>query len=541
MPSKTKRRIATPVIRVERKTGNLLVDFTWNGKRVQPSTGEKDTPVARAELEQKTASMSWHMKNGSFVPTEWFPDSQAVKRTFEPKPETNETRTENSEDKPKARFGPWIRAWHERRSPFLPDNSVTEDYEISPTTWLHDQGTIDLFLRWFGENRPLDEVDRSLCLEFRTYLRETPVAPRNKPRSIKTIRSILGLLHCAFEEEFEGDETQQNPVPPAGKKGAKRQMRRDRRHEIVRAGNPFSVEQLWLFLDNLPGLIALRDGATIDRATLFDLYTAWVRTGLRSNEPFPLRLEELDFTRQGFWLSRASSPKLGGIEAEPKTGARWVDCSGDPEVFAAFERRRRASLSTGHREYVFSDSWGRSLSQDLLYKRVWKPTLRMLGIPHRTQNDGMRDTWISHAIDSGEQVAFIAKRTGTSQKMIMDHYLGRIEKRSDGRLAAASLDRPTADSVRTLSESGTIEAAVGAGLELQPADRTKKCGQRGDSKNSGGGGNRTPVRKHSTRSYYTLSSRFNLAVSTPVSGILTASLEKFKRRASELQCESDPN
>lgn len=77
-----------------------------------------------------------------------------------------------------------------------------------------------------------------------------------------------------------------------------------------------------------------------------------------------------------------------------------------------------------------------------------------------------------------------------------------------------------------LSGPGTSEEAVGAGIELQPADRTKKCGQRGDSKNSGGGGNRTPVRKHSAKSYYTLSSRFDLAGSTPVSGILTASLEK---------------
>lgn len=105
----------------------------------------------------------------------------------------------------------------------------------------------------------------------------------------------------------------------------------------------------------------------------------------------------------------------------------------------------------------------------------------------------MRDTWISHAIASGEQIPFIAARTGTSHRMIMDHYLGRIERGSDGRLAAASLDRPSPDSVRTVSELAI--AKTGAGPSLQPADRSRKVGQRGRSKRSGGGGNRTPDKR----------------------------------------------
>jgi len=165
---------------------------------------------------------------------------------------------------------------------------------------------------------------------------------------------------------------------------------------------------------------------------------------------------------------------------------------------------------------------------DLLYKRVWKPTLRRIGIAHRTQNDGMRDTWISHAIASGEQIPFIAARTGTSHRMIMDHYLGRIERGSDGRLAAASLDRPGPDSVRTVSELTIAKTGAGPGLNLQPADRSRKIGQRGGSKRSGGGGNRTPVREHSTDGYYTLSSRFDLVASTPVSGMLATSLEDLR-------------
>ena len=44
------------------------------------------------------------------------------------------------------------------------------------------------------------------------------------------------------------------------------------------------------------------------------------------------------------------------MEAPPKTGPREVDCRYDPEIFAAFQRRRRAALATGRRDYVFTDA-----------------------------------------------------------------------------------------------------------------------------------------------------------------------------------------
>ena len=537
MPRRPPAHFRLPRIRVEKKTGNLLVDFTWQNLRVQPSTGDKDTPEAREALEQQLLSMSWHMNKGTFVPTDWFPESRSVWRTFRPDgaPGTN-----GPNDAPPL-FGPWLRHWHEARCPFEPDGSVSKNYEIAPTTWLHDRATVNLLIAWFGEDRPLEEITRPLCLQFRKFLQETPIPGRKRPRMLKTVRSILGLLHCAFEDLLEGDDTKQNPVPPAGKRGAKRRMREDRRNEVLRAGNPLSVDQLYLFLDSLPEIVRLVDGATINRTTLVDLYTVWVRTGLRSNEPFALRFRNLDFEKGGFWLTQARSPKLGGIETDPKTGVRWVDCSGDPEIFAAFSRRRRAVGVARPDAYVFSDSRDRPLSQDVLYRRVWKPTLAAAGIPHRTQNDGMRDTWISHALDAGEQMAFIAQRTGTSPKMIHEHYLGRIDNHGDGKRVAASLDRANADSVRTVSERAEDDLPGRAGRSPQAVARTAKSAARHRAKRSGGGGNRTPVRRHSTKSHYTLSSRFDLTGPAPMSGLRSGQPGKFKTRASWRQRGSDPN
>ena len=74
--------------------------------------------------------------------------------------------------------------------------------------------------------------------------------------------------------------------------------------------------------------------------------------------------------------------------------------------------------------------------------------------------------------------------------------------------AAASLDRPGPAAVRTVSEVAITRTSAGPGLNLQPADRSRKIGQRGGSKKSGGGGNRTPVRERSTMASTRLAHEF---------------------------------
>ena len=75
-----------------------------------------------------------------------------------------------------------------------------------------------------------------------------------------------------------------------------------------------------------------------------------------------MRFEWLDWRREVVHLRLGRSPRYG--EATPKTGEREVDVSPNPSIFAAFDRRRRASIQIGHRDYVFIDSRGRPLSQE---------------------------------------------------------------------------------------------------------------------------------------------------------------------------------
>jgi integrase len=112
---------------------------------------------------------------------------------------------------------------------------------------------------------------------------------------------------------------------------------------------------------------------------------------------------------------------MGGLEAEPKTGRREVDCSYAPEILRALERVRSRATATGSEDFVFTDQRNRPLDQEWLNDEVWKPTLRNAGIAERGQYC-IRDTFISLALSSGEDPGWVAHVCGTSEEMIFRHY-----------------------------------------------------------------------------------------------------------------------
>jgi len=142
---------------------------------------------------------------------------------------------------------------------------------------------------------------------------------------------------------------------------------------------------------------------------------------------------------------------------------------------------------------------GRPISQEWLHKRVWSPTLRLIGASHRGQYN-IRDTFITLALSAAEDPGWVAKVCGTSEQMIFKHYRSWMpsQKRNDGSRIAAAFDEadPTPSTAQNGHRMGTM---VGAGRKTPAVSRG----------NSGGGGNRTRVRRDSTERSYTLSSRFS--------------------------------
>jgi hypothetical protein len=134
-----------------------------------------------------------------------------------------------------------------------------------------------------------------------------------------------------------------------------------------------------------------------------------------------LRFRNLDFPRRVIRVDTGRMPRFGGIEAEPKTGPREVDCSYDPRIFARLDEVRKAKSDPGPDDYVFTDPAGQPLSQEWLHKHVWLVTLRRAGLRQCGQYN-IRDSFISIALSAGEDPGWVAKVCGTSEEMIFRHY-----------------------------------------------------------------------------------------------------------------------
>jgi hypothetical protein len=134
---------------------------------------------------------------------------------------------------------------------------------------------------------------------------------------------------------------------------------------------------------------------------------------------------------------RARIPRWGGVEAEPKTDRRLVDCSYAPGIFRVLERIRDRQARSAPRIFVFVDNQGRPFSQEWLNKRAGKPTLRRAGIRERGQYC-IRDTFIS--LSAGEDPGWVARVCGTSEHMIFQPLptLPKLDSRSPDRCRTQS-------------------------------------------------------------------------------------------------------
>ena len=219
----------------------------------------------------------------------------------------------------------------------------------------------------------------------------------------KTASNVLGLLHKALGDAVEEGLIERNPVIRA----TSRKVQRSRRSQRLTA-NPLRPEEVSRFLGQVPEWYR-------------DFYTIWFYTGWRSSEIVAIRFGWLDFRRQTVALKRGRMPRFGGLEAEPKTGPREVDCWYAPQIFAALARLRERAKLIGPEDFVFTNPAGQPLSQEWLHDRIWTPTLAHAGIPYRGQYC-IRDTFITLALSSGEDPGWVAQVCGTSEEMIFRHY-----------------------------------------------------------------------------------------------------------------------
>ena len=394
------------------KNGRLFFDFCWKGIRCKEYTGLTDTPENGRRCENKMREVEREIRRGTFDYREHFPRGTRL-HLF-----CSEVRPSGTMS-----FQQYTLRWHRLRSPFLPDGSLAKDAELHASTWLHDEHTIRRHLLPGFSHFPLDEIDVTRVNEFRRALKDSGLAG-------KTITNIMGMLHKMFEDALEEDLIRSNPVRRITTRRRQRQLQRQRS-----LSQPLIPTEVARFLAHVPDWYR-------------EFYNIWFRVGWRPSEIVAVRFGWLDFEHQLVSLKRGRLPRWGGIEADPKTGPRDVDCSYDPEIFLSFARLQERPVKTGRDDFVFTDPGGSPLNQEWLHKRVWLPTLRDCGISERGQYN-IRDTFITIALSAGEDPGWVAQVCGTSEEMIFRHYrrwipglqndAGRKVGRVFGRLGGGQL------------------------------------------------------------------------------------------------------
>ena len=99
--------------------------------------------------------------------------------------------------------------------------------------------------------------------------------------------------------------------------------------------------------------------------------------------------------------------------------------------------RERVPTHPAHDDFVFTTPARAPLDQANFYRREWVPMLRRLRIRPRPFYN-TRHTYISYMLAIGARPLWVARQTGTSLKMIEEHY-------GEARVSAGELDALISD------------------------------------------------------------------------------------------------
>lgn len=399
-------------------SGQPRLKWRWQGRQQSIVLDEKNT----AEGREKAARMA---------------NLVAAYKKDHRNPECLFGRTTVTPTKVGETFEEYLTIWQRRRSPFSEDGKLIKDAKIRPTTWLHDASSIKRLVAGLG-HLDVVKLKRSDFEEFEYQLRQEKRPSGDPLLSGGTINKITSLAHAALAPLVEDGTLPRNPAPKTT--------------AIVSDVNrrPLEPETIAKFIDMLPKSLVLDDGAVISGTMLRVHYRLWSMTGMRSNEIGALQYGDLDVEHQVIQVRRGRSPRSYGQEeglvAKPKNRkGRELDCGFNPEIFKLIGQLKEDWLAAGKPIWLFHDSRGNPLSEELLHKRCWRPGLRLLGLPEEDEKQGsyvLRHSFACAALSAGENPGWVASFLGHSEQMLWQRYrryILRANKNAPGTALAARM------------------------------------------------------------------------------------------------------
>lgn len=403
---------------IRSRRGKLFVDFRYMNMRCRETTNLTDTPANRKKLAKIIEKMEAEITLGIFDYATYFPKSERAQEMNALADRAEACISRNPT------FRQFSEIWYEEKK-----------IEWRPSYRQKIKIILDKYLLSEFGGKAVHAIKKPDLLTFRSSLAKVRYGKDGQSSlSVARINQIMILLRMILEEASDRHEFE---MPYKNIKNLK-QARPD--------VNPFTLSEVWLILKHV-------------RADYKPYYTIRFFTGMRTSEIDGLKWDCINFDRREISIRGAL---VNGEMGPTKTLGSQRDIAMSQLVYDALLEQKARTY--GKSEFVFCNSQGNPMEYRNVNRRVWKPTLALLGLKHRRAYQ-TRHTAATLWLAAGENPEWIARQMGhSSTEMLFRVYSRYVPDitRQDGsamdNLLLASKEKLTSAS----NSSDTEETATSA-------------------------------------------------------------------------------
>lgn len=356
------------------RRGRFYIDFRYKGIRYREQTDIIDNAANQRKVGQLIKRMEAEITLGSFDYLTYFPEGKSAAKF-----KVQKQRLDAGRPTPQS-FEVFAEVWFSEKQ-----------IEWSSSYRYIVRGRMDKHIIPFFKGKKLDEIDKAMIMQFRTYLSQLP----GQSGGTVTGSCINNILHPLRQILREGADRFSFTDPWQNIKRIK-----EARSQI----SPFSLQEVSLFLQKI-------------RSDFKTYYTTRFFTGLRSGEIDGLKWKYVDFERKQILVREAL---VKGKMVGTKTDGSMREVDMNSLVYETLIKHKEEV--GGRSEFVFSTASGSPLHNRNVTMRIWYPMLRHLGMeprrPYQTRHTAAT-LWLA----AGENPEWIARQMGhTTTKMLFQVY-----------------------------------------------------------------------------------------------------------------------
>ena len=355
----------------------LFFDFRYKAVRCREQTLLKDTPENRKKLEPYATQIDREIKAGTFQYEKYFPNSKNLEKVQAPvkakSVDLREVQTVSSDSPSLKEFS---EEWFE-------ENLIRWKLSHQETV----RGILDKHLiPRFGDMN-VSHITKGDILKFRSSLAKVQIGNKTglSPMRINHIMTSLRMILNDAADRF------QFITPFQGIKPLK----------VPRSDvDPFTIDEVRLILSTV-------------RLDFRNYYEVRFFTGMRTGEIDGLKWKYVDFNRREI-LVRETLVRMREENTKTPGSVREIQMS-EP-VYQALKAQWEVTGKLS--QFVFCNRNGTPLDHTNVTKRIWYPTLEMLGMKRRRPYQ-TRHTTATLWLASGENPEWIARQMGHSSTTML--------------------------------------------------------------------------------------------------------------------------